>query len=102
MWLWLHGPSRSECRSDCSVAKVADGDQPIHLRSVQQGFPEGPEPAAAPARAQLAVEAAAEKQGRGGEEEGVRLSREDLCAPRPLQSPGRPHRNKKALQQKAR
>ncbi|KAL5152174.1 Protein indeterminate-domain 9 [Glycine soja] len=64
----------SECRSDCSVAKVADGDQPIHLRSVQQGFPEGPEPAAAPARAQLTVEAAAEKQGRGGEEEGVQKS----------------------------
>jgi len=73
--------SRSECRSDCSVAKVADGDEPVHMRSVQQGFPERPEPAAASARAQSAVEAAAKIEGRGGEEEGVRVSREELRAP---------------------
>jgi len=72
--------SRSECRSNCSVAKVLDGDEPVHLRSVQQGFSERPEPAAASARAQFAMEAAAENEGRG-EEEGVRLSGEDLRAP---------------------
>ncbi|RDX82575.1 Protein indeterminate-domain 9, partial [Mucuna pruriens] len=65
------GKSKSEFRSDCSVAKVTDGDEPIHMRSVQQGFSERPEPAAASARAQPAVEAAAENKGRGGEEEGV-------------------------------
>lgn len=48
---------------------------------MQQGFPEGPEPAAASARAQLAVEAAAEIEGGGGEEEGVRVSGEELRAP---------------------
>jgi len=72
--------SRSECRSDCSVAKVADGDEPVHLRSVQQGVSARPEPAAASARAQFAVEAAAEDEGRG-EEEGVRVSGEELRAP---------------------
>lgn len=55
------------------------------MRNLQQGIPEGPELATAPTGTQPSVEASAEnEQGTSDEEEGVRVSREELCAPRPL------------------
>ena len=76
----LNEPSRSRCRSDSSFTKVTHGNQPFHLRNLQQGFPERSEPSASSARAQPAVEAAAEDEP-GGEEEGVRVPGEELRAP---------------------
>lgn len=75
--------SRSECGSDSSVAKVTDGNEPFHVRSMRQGVSEGPEPATASEGAQLAVEAEAESERGSGEEEGVRVSGEELRAQRP-------------------
>lgn len=43
------------------------------MRDLQQGFPERPEPSAAPKRPQPSMEAKAAKQHGRGEEEGVRL-----------------------------
>lgn len=93
--------SRSGCRSNRAVAEDANGDEPVRVRGVQQGVPEGAESAAAPAGAQPAVEAAAEEQ-QGGAEEGVPVPGAELRPPRPRPGPRRPHRNQEALLQKAR
>lgn len=88
---------RSGSGGDSTVAEDANGDEPIRLRDLQQGFSEGPEPAAAPERPQPAVEAAAAGGGEGGEEEGLRVPGEELRPPRPRPRPRRPHRHQEAL-----
>uniref|UniRef100_J3L8F3 BIRD-IDD transcription factor second C2H2 zinc finger domain-containing protein n=1 Tax=Oryza brachyantha TaxID=4533 RepID=J3L8F3_ORYBR len=56
----IRGPG---CGGDRAVAEDAAGDEPVRVQGVQQGFPAGAESAAAPARAQPAVEAEAEEPG---------------------------------------
>ena len=72
------------------------------MRDMQERVPEGPEPTAAPARAQPAVEASAEGEGGGGAEEGVRMSGEELRPPREFSCAGGLDGDKETLQQKAR
>ena len=70
------------------------------MRNMQQGFSEGPELAASPARPQSSMEAQAKNKQRD-QEEGLHLSRKDLRTPRSIASPRRPHRYQEALQQEA-
>lgn len=73
--------NRSGRGGDRSIAKDTDGHKPLRVRDLQQRVPEGPEPAAPPARPQPAVEAEAEGEDRDPEEEGVHMSRDGLRAP---------------------
>lgn len=75
------GDGRSRCRSDCFISEIFDGDEQIHLRNLQQGFPKGPELAAAQERAQPAMEAETKNEQRSSEEEGVYMPGEELCTP---------------------
>jgi hypothetical protein len=93
--------SRSGCRGYSHVSKIFNGDKPIHMWNLQKGFPEGPELAASPARPQSSMEASAKNKQRSSEK-GVRLSGEDLRAPRSIEGARRPHRDKEALQPEAR
>lgn len=93
---------RSRCRSDSFIPEIFNGHKQIPLRNLQQGIPERPEPAAPPTRPQPSLEAETKIKTRSDSEEGLRLSREELRAPRAFSGPRRPHRNKEALQQKAR
>ncbi|KAL5674349.1 hypothetical protein ACJX0J_018655, partial [Zea mays] len=86
-----------------SVSGDADGDEPLLVRDLRERVPAGPEPAAAPARAQPAVEAEAAGRGQGGAaEEGVRVPGGVVRAPRPGPRAGRPHGHQEALLPQAR
>lgn len=93
---------RSRCGGDCAIAKDPDGDEPVHMRDLQQGFSAGPEPAAPQKRAQPPVEAEAESQQGPDQEEGVHMPGEELRAPRAGPGPGRPDRDQEAFQPEAR
>lgn len=77
------GLFRSRCRGDCSVSEDPFGHKPIRVRNLQQGVPEGSEPAAPSKGSQPSVEAEAEVE-QGGEEEGLRVPRANVRSPRPF------------------
>lgn len=92
---------RSGCGGDRFVAEDAAGDESFRVRDLQQRVPTRPEPAASPARSQLAVEAPAEND-QGGTQAGLRVSRAFLRAPQPDEGSRRPHRHQEALLPEAR
>lgn len=92
---------RSRCRSHSFVPKILNGNKPILMWNLQQGFPEGPELAASPTRPQSSMEAKAKNKQRSSQK-GVCLSWEELRAPRSVKGARRSHWNKEALQPKAR
>lgn len=98
LWVWfyvfifLKWVFRSRCGGDSAVAEDPFGDEPVHMRNLQQGVPEGPESAAPPARAQPAMEAEAALE-QGGQETGLRLPWALLRPPRAVACSRRSHWN---------
>jgi hypothetical protein len=52
---------RTWCGGGCAITADTDGNEPVRVRGVPQGFPTGPKPAAAPTRPQHAMEAEAKE-----------------------------------------
>lgn len=84
--------NRSRCRSYRSITEISHGDEPIHLRNLQQRFPERPELAASQARPQSSMETPAKNKQRGPEE-GLHLPGKVLRTPQSVASARRPDRN---------
>jgi hypothetical protein len=93
---------RSQRGGDCPFPQGAVGHQPVHMRDLQQGLPEGPEPAAPQERPQRPLEAARPPPLKLLRQARLCVPRAELRAPRPEAGARGPDRDQEALQPEAR
>lgn len=99
--MYINDTYRSGGGGGGAIAENPNGDEPVRVRGVPQGVPEGPEPAAAQEGPQPPLEAQAEA-GDTGKEAGVRVPGGRVRAPQSGAGAGGPDGDQEALLPEAR